>query len=286
MLFHFFGLYWSTRKKMSEIFYEEIFPKIFVYKNLLKDSDGMLKILKDSEKNPEGSYIFNDWQQWWDFGTYIKTIPKELVMLSTPKPYPERLKKELEYLDNVTDSFYKSTSHYLKHHNLKLYENWKIMGPSFSRYDSHEKSKIDNQELSMVYHTDYVEFESEVPGYKMILTCTMYINDDYEEGEVSFLINDEIVNYKPSKGDILVFPSGNPNLFSGSEKYYHAVKKVKNKDKYLIRCFYQEYFSGSKEWLENEKKYGKEVWEEMEKNRIYKERNTYSIRPESRRNNE
>jgi hypothetical protein len=40
----------------------------------------------------------------------------------------------------------------------------------------------------------------------------------------------------------------------------------------MIRSFWQFDYEGSKEWIENEKKYGKEVWAKMEEDRIKENR--------------
>ncbi len=41
--------------------FEEIYPKIFVYKNPFKDLDLLKKVVIDSEQNPEGS-LLGDWK--------------------------------------------------------------------------------------------------------------------------------------------------------------------------------------------------------------------------------
>jgi molybdopterin converting factor small subunit len=77
----------------------------------------------------------------------------------------------------------------------------------------------------------------------------MYLNDDYEGGEIEFRLFDglyhemktedsnfidlknnktiEGFNYKPKAGDIVIFPSDIP--------YYHGIKKIVKGNKLLIR---------------------------------------------------
>ena len=66
----------------------------------------------------------------------------------------------------------------------------------------------------------------------------------------------------------MVFPSGHPDLLSQDGRYLHGVKRIRNVDKYLIRCFYQIPFAGTKEWHDNQEKFGVEEWAKMEKERI------------------
>jgi hypothetical protein len=123
----------------------------------------------------------------------------------------------------------------------------------------------------MHYHTDFQQEKRDAPGYKPYITCTMYLNDDYEGGEISFKILkegggfDEVV-YKPKAGDILVFPSNQP--------YYHGVQLTTKGKKYFVRSFWDYYFPGTEEWNANQKKYGATEWAEMEHQREKLERQT------------
>jgi predicted 2-oxoglutarate/Fe(II)-dependent dioxygenase YbiX len=116
--------------------------------------------------------------------------------------------------------------------------------------------------LAMDYHTDTHEFDSDSPGEKFIVTATMYLNDDYDGGEVSFLdeSSGSVTDYKPKAGDITVFPSGAP--------YYHGIKPIFGNERYLLRMFWLYNFVGTQEWHKNKIKYGEELWQKMEDERI------------------
>jgi hypothetical protein len=260
--------------------FDILFPKIHVYKGLLPDHKNLVKVLEKSEKDPKSSFVFKKWGKWSQFGTYVpqleykdenlkNNIEPYVVDFSSLVPMTSREKKEKKYVKMVYDAFYKSTDHFLDYYKTSLPDGCTIMGPSFSRYDKNNED--DSRELNMARHTDYQPWESEMPGYKFVLTCTMYLNDDYEGGEISFKINDEHIDYKPKAGDVLVFPSGHPDFLCEDDTYLHGVKKIHKKDRYLIRCFYQIYYPGSKKWHEGKEKYGEELWDKMEKERIKKE---------------
>jgi predicted 2-oxoglutarate/Fe(II)-dependent dioxygenase YbiX len=117
--------------------------------------------------------------------------------------------------------------------------------------------------MTMQYHTDYIIGEKDMPGPKFFLTTTMYINDDYDGGDVEFFVDDKYYPYKPEAGDILIFPS--------TEPYYHGVKTIKNGNKFFIRNFIQYYYEGSEEWLKNQRYFGAVNWMKKETERLEKE---------------
>lgn len=252
----------------KDIEFMELEKNIYVYKNLIPNLSRLVDILKESESNPDSSYMFKDWQKWANFGTYVVYNGKGLTWNDVDFP-SERYVEEKLFLDIIHRTFYETTNHFTKAHNFNIPEDWQRMGPSISRYDADSFPVGEDVDMGMLYHTDYKYLEAEWPGPKFILTCTMYLNDDYGDGGLSFILpNKTELKYKPVAGDVIVFPSGNPEFLSEDGIYFHGVNRVLNRDKYLIRCFYQKPFEGSKEYFLNEEKYGKEEWEKMERLRV------------------
>jgi len=253
---------------MSEIKYEILYPKIHLYKDLIPQPEILVQMLKDSENNPGSSKVFRGWIPWSRFGTYLDQTPiPNSILLQTPEEErDEKFYNEFKYANIIWNAFHTATDHFLNEYNVSKGDDWLIMGPSYSRYFYDNNPRSD--ENVMIHHTDFVRIEADMPGNKFAITCTMYLNDDYDGGDIDFIIKNDNVPYKPKAGDVLVFPSGHPDVLPEGHNYLHGVKRVKNKDKYLIRCFYQIPYAGHPHWLENEKKYGKEVWAEMEKQRI------------------
>jgi hypothetical protein len=137
------------------------------------------------------------------------------------------------------------------------------MTSSFSKYDPNLDTM--NNDLAMQYHTDFVIVEKDMPGPKFFLTCTTYLNDDYDGGDIIFYIEGEekVLPYKPQAGDICVFPSEPP--------FFHGVKTIKNGEKFFVRNFISYPYDGSPEWLANQKYYGAYKWGKMEEARIERE---------------
>jgi hypothetical protein len=117
----------------------------------------------------------------------------------------------------------------------------------------HDHSIGRTLELAIGYHLDAFN-SKDAAGPKSIITGTIYLNDDYEGGEISFLneFDKSIISYKPKAGDLIVFPSAKP--------FFHAAQKIYGADKYLIRNFLLWNHSGSDRYKEGLKKFGEEQW--------------------------
>ena len=254
---------------MSEIEFEIIYPKVYVYKNVFKDTKEFLEKAKS----------LNDWQDWYTFGT-LRALQMPVYQSESDKfptfeefMSPERLKygqyEDFDLAKEIETIFYRVTSHYVEKENI-VSDNWFKRSSSINRY-FHDDGISEHYAMNL--HTDFVQTEKDWPGPKYLITTTYYLNDDYEDGEIVFKINEDYFTYKPKAGDVIVFPSQPP--------YYHGVRKPKVKDRYMIRNFWQYSYPGDQEWLKNEEKYGKEVWANMEQERIKVDRHKYSYEIEA-----
>jgi hypothetical protein len=269
---------------LDEVQFEEFYPKIHIYKNLLPSAARLVEILKESGQDRASSYYFNMWDKWHVFGETIGGITfnpiYEDLIEEEKKAAEEVIVRELD------TAFAKATQHYMRHYGVTKGNDWTTMGPSICKYDS-EMEHCGLPDLSMKYHTDYDYIRGDEPGDKFAITCTMYLNDNYEGGEMWFnlsgsaadsfgetpLSKDQIMVYKPEAGDVLVFPSGHPDVLSEDSTYFHGVSrtwksKEKPDNKYFIRSYYLIPFEGTPEWLSNQEKYGEDIWEKMETERI------------------
>jgi hypothetical protein len=114
-----------------------------------------------------------------------------------------------------------------------------------------------NREYAIGYHLDS-NGEIVNPGPKAILTSTIYLNDEYEGGGVSFLneFDSTIVNYKPTAGDLVIFPSAKP--------FFHAALPLSgDASKYFIRHFLTWKHKGLQAWFDGIEKYGIDAWLEI-----------------------
>ena len=248
-----------------------LYPRVNVYRNAIPKHKDYVDLLEKSQLK-EPKHLFNGWSDWYGFGimmnlgmtndhNYSKDWDGKSLDLTD-----EYAVKQMEFLTDLDNVFYSVTKDYIDQYSITL-PNWHPSGFSICKY--YETS--DENHLAMHYHTDYVGANAEAPGLKFAITCTMYLNDDYEGGGLSFLEEEtgDVVDYKPKAGDVVVFPSGDP--ITGASHYFHGVDKISNGDKYLIRTFWQYEHEGSKAWWEGHDKYGKTEWEKINKDKLKKE---------------
>jgi hypothetical protein len=258
----------------------ELYPYIVVYKNLYKDIDKAYQLLKESTDNADDNF-FSKWSRWSQFGEYLDP-PTEGFKLdnsryaSVDKIVTKNKKQEdqKQFLLEILENFHIVTEDYISRYNVDvIYDNpkgaeygklgmdWRFSGPSICKYDFGDKTEA----KGMSYHSDYVRERQQEPGYKFAITALSYFNDDYDGGEIDFVIGKKLLKYKPQAGDYLVFPSGHPDfLTEDGIVYLHGVMPTQKTNKYFSRMYIEKYEKGSPEWFENEEKYGKDVWEGMQ----------------------
>lgn len=237
---------------------EILYPGVIVYHGALEEPGLFIEAIESSEEHVV------PWYGWYTFGK--QTLFTEYPHFESEKfPSKDQWSKNLENIRNplariTADAFFYSTSDYVSRVGTDA-PNWKHGIPSICMYQQEERS----EQLAMQYHTDFIMSQAECPGFKHWVTCNIYLNDDYEGGEVSFKvfkneIEYDVFRYKPRAGDALVFPSHDP--------YYHGVTRTTSGKKYFIRMFWGYEYRGSDSWLANESIYGKENWAKIEKERI------------------
>jgi len=257
--------------------YEEIFPYVCVYKNLINKPEDFYNILKSSlilsEENPDKKIgIFPKWVDWFIFGKYVSVTNDDLIKQKSEEDLTDThllYMRETMVATAIKEARIAAISHYVGKYNIPPLKEVVIQQPiNIGMYYSNivsDSGKVND--LTMQYHTDYKVDMIEQECFNPLLTCNFYFNDDYDGGEISFYAYGKKFDYKPAAGDIIVFPSGSP-LFPGNEPYFHAVKKVENGNKFIARNYLMYKQDATENWLKNEALYGKEKWQEMENTRM------------------
>ena len=237
---------------------KELYPKVMVFENALENPQDFLKSITVDVEHVK------PWTPWYSLGK--ETFFTEYSWIETENfPTKEQWDERFGNLKNslakqISDLFYKYTKQYVDRYKITI-PNWSHGTPYLLIHDP----KDPNQQTAMTYHTDFIQSQTHNPGYKHWVTCLVYLNDDYEGGEIAFKVfkNDidfDYFVYKPKAGDILICPAYPP--------YYHGVHSAKINQKVFIRLFWGYEYCGSEEWLANQNKYGKDTWEKMEKERM------------------
>lgn len=242
--------------------FTKIEENIFVYNNMFADLQHTVKELTSNKI----------WSEWYTFGDQSMITVSPIIFNNFPqdsewKSYVDDSKFIIGVEKEILNIFYNTTSHYIKENKI-IQDNWSMEPPHICRYfDSHGTDPETG--TAMHFHADFPQEDTDSPGTKQTITCNMYLNDDYENGEIVFKIfkdneNFDKVTYKPVAGDVVIFPSNDP--------YYHAVNVAKNGEKVFVRSFWYQDFPGSKEWHENLQKYGKDVWLKMHNDKVTESR--------------
>ena len=247
---------------------KEIYKNIFVYKNQFKDVGKTLDIIKKSESQTE-DLSFGKWKPWGDFGSISKAnFEPSKDQANDNSQYSLDQKEILEEIREIYLNVSKdymlmchdsvTWPHFVNNLDLES-EKWMMGSIDVLKHFENPKKNI-----AMHYHTDQSYAKMEDDSNKCVLTISMYLNDDHEGGEISFVHyeNDKmlVTTLRPEAGDVVVFPSFYP--------YYHGVMPITKNEKYLLRMFYFWKYPGSEEWLENQAKYGKDTWAKMEEKRL------------------
>jgi len=233
----------------------EIGKSINVYRGLFENLDNTYQFIKDSENNDNS--LLGPWEDWYVFGRILRTSPLENAVAIN-----EKNKKEIEIYEELLKIVNITFKHHIEKYGYQKvvdqYE-WQISGPSVCKYEPTDKGPHEDPNHALTYHTDYQnEFDGQ-PGLKSGFTITIYFNDDFDGGEVDFYTGEEVIRYKPKAGDVIIFPSGSPDI-DPSNRYLHASHIVKDNPKYFARFFAVYYKEASQEYLDGIKEHGEEKY--------------------------
>lgn len=186
---------------------EELFPGLWVYRNVIKPEMDIINRLEYNIKDSNGFYNWQDATVGYreKLPEYRDCVDFKLKYFDHPGKDPQQ--KEFDKIwKDVYDAQKIALDDYCSFYNIEM-KYWEAM--NFVKYGP-------GQHFS--YHSDH--------GWSYIATVSMvaYINDNYEDGGIRFdKINQTI---KPQAGDLYIFPSN--YLFS------HAALPVKSGIKYSI----------------------------------------------------
>jgi hypothetical protein len=249
---------------------QKIHDTVWVFKNAIENPQDYIDYFESKE----------DWKDWFTFGKQLEgpNFSVDFSEFPTPAQWeaqkednPHDFSKSLHFENKINDLFLHATKMYVEENNIDI-DNWRYLGWNVAKYIPNTE-----EEYVMVHHTDYQREFSHNPGSKFAVTAVFYLNDNYTGGEVMFRFLDdndvsiikEDYSYKPTAGDIVVFLSNHP--------HYHGVKAITEGQKYIIRTYWKYEYSGHPLWLRLQEKYGNDIWEQMENERLKFNRNSDNI---------
>lgn len=270
----------------------EIYDKVIVYKDIFTEEevDLIYSTIKETEQDtsllsaamPEDSSYFDyhgpdpverddgtlikTWSTWYNYGKktfFSNNLDKELSIdgLRQAKVRQLILDKIKIAHDDYFSCYDKNSWPEYAGRNFSISND--INGMVFADIEVLQHRVNNDSEFTIEIHTDWHEQRWEWPGPKQIVTYTFYLNDDYEGGEVDFLLEEEgrMITYKPKKGDITAFPSGRP--------YWHSARAAHSgNNKLFIRVFALKQYSGSESWHKGASMHGVENWLKLENEKV------------------
>lgn len=240
---------------------------ILLFKNVLKDKNATYEFIKNSKNSDDkyfGKEIWRDWQPW---GNYAKAYPMDDRSYLNDSSQGAELQKEcldifFEILKIYKNDFY--DLEYFEKNNIpkniptslkELDQDTSPHRVMMADFVIFETNKNASASWQMDIHQDVIKGIPADQNHSF--NFNIYINDDYEGGEIIFFKHENIekvpytdsisgetgeawlvedyFEYKMQAGDGLIFPVD----------IYHGVKKLKgDNSKYYIRQFLS-YVDGS-----------------------------------------
>jgi hypothetical protein len=229
---------------------------IILYKNVFNNTDDILSFFKEAELYKEDRYMMKKFYDWGQYGVMTEVDSSsfhDFIPGYFNENEPEEVKQKAVF-EKLNDAYkfvkkdfmlkYGNKNIWPSHYNkIDLFNEGKNTKIAFLKYETDMVKVIKGEQFEFnftAFHSDYFEQDMDTPGYKLIFTTMMYLNDDYEGGEICFWSGDKMLGYKPEPGDIVVFPSCEP--------FYHGVLNIYKNNRYAIRMNYCAVTEGSKEF--------------------------------------
>jgi hypothetical protein len=228
--------------KGEQMISERLHDKVYYYKNVVSDPKNLVKLIEETESEKYSKFI-TPWEEWSACSgeMYVYGNHKRIKMLKLDEilqKCPEDILEDSKYIFNeIFDGFKNVCLDYAEKVNeesklilmtdtaIKRYEAGTFMGSHFDQQEGDKRLK-----------------------YSLV----MYLNDDYEGGQISFSIRDGVLtstdyaasediddprnqeritfSIKPEAGSVIIFPSEPP--------YSHTAHLVKSGFKYMVPSFW------------------------------------------------
>jgi predicted 2-oxoglutarate/Fe(II)-dependent dioxygenase YbiX len=186
------------------------YGKIHYYENVIVDSDYLVNLIEISDGGLTENTSIPKWNKWQASGDveYVFGYQKRFTNNADTDNHPD-----IRRINNILkNAIVGSSENYAKIEGIDI---GSLMPLSISKYSTGK---------SMGPHVDDYG-NGEDPNISVVL----YLNDDYEGGEIYF--KEQGVKIKPKAGSIVIFPSVEP--------YYHESLPVISGIKYMCPGFWR-----------------------------------------------
>lgn len=185
--------------------FKMLHPNILYCENIFDDSSKIIDLIEELDSIPSLYNVITKWEPWQEIENpaFVYGDKKNIAITK----FSQINNKDCKYLiDSIKNALFTCYDKYFEEQPSLNKDGYREPYGSFS-------IKKWNQDMFMLPHTD---------GYKdnhsISFTMMLYLNDDYEGGEIVFSNQNLII--KPKAGSLLMFPSKDP--------FTHEVNKSKN----------------------------------------------------------
>jgi Rps23 Pro-64 3,4-dihydroxylase Tpa1-like proline 4-hydroxylase len=185
------------------------YDKIHYYQNVIENPYELLEMIEDSDKKSTETSIITKWKEWESSDSEFVFGYQKKINQYVDKTLHDPILVNI--VNSLTNAITTCSENYGQENNLNIgyltpisiskYTVGKWMGPHVDSYND-ERSPI--------------------------LSIVLYLNDNYEGGELNFPNQDVCI--KPSAGSLIAFPSVEP--------YFHESKKIISGIKYMSPGFW------------------------------------------------
>lgn len=210
----------------------EVAQGIWCYKNVITNGKEVVEKVSDILEKSSKSNLTSQFLKWMPaYVGYQELMPEYRDCHDFKYKHGEMPKNlpGIEELDEIYYNLYyrqlQPVKDYTKRYNIGELRYWEAM--NLVKYGPGEH---------------FQEHHDHGYSYNCTVSLVLYLNDDYDGGEISFRLQDLIL--KPEAGDLLVFPSNfmYPHrampVISGTK--YSLVTMLDYSDKFHSQEFYQE----------------------------------------------
>jgi len=221
---------------------EELFDRVYYYTDVIKEPKKLVDLIESTESDKYSSFI-TPWEEWGACSgqMYIYGSHKRIKCLSS-----EDIEK------NISEDVIDDCSYIFN----EIFDGMKNVCEDYA-------SKIgDDAEIILMTDTAIKKympgtfmgshFDQQEGDRRLRYSMVMYLNDDYEGGEISFNVKDGVLtstddaaaedfdsplnhdrimfHVKPKAGSVIIFPSTDP--------YSHTAHLIKGGSKYMVPSFW------------------------------------------------
>jgi hypothetical protein len=207
---------------LNKVDFEILDLGLVYYKNIIKNPQELISNIESLDKKlneeqvPSSKTSVRPWTPWKN-----ETGNKETFCLQKFIPQEKDIKQDDVYKKeqvNISSQLFSALENTLTHYSTKIYP-WA---------EKNIKSREQTMHLLRYDYSGYLPAHQDQGVSTRVLSVLLYLNDDYEGGEIEF--RQSGIKIKPEPGSILFFPS---NFL-----YVHEVHPVTKGPRYALPNWY------------------------------------------------